>query len=141
MTLAVNGPLYAADLAILVGSPYTRPEDKNFAPFGRGGVVTIWETTVGPAVMLDPNHPVAPEFRRLLIALERLYAVIRRQPNMEIPPTPSFGPWNGDKGALFGFPIPTGILYTVGVLGWTFEALCVVSMPGTYRENVKKVLI
>jgi len=140
MALAVNGPMYAADLAALVGIRYTRPEDANYAPFGRGGVVATWHTTVGDAVALDPNHPVAPEFLDLLIALERIYPVARIKPDTPLPPIPSFGPWEGDKEAIFGFPIPTGILYTIGVLGWTFEALCVASMPGRHRENVKKVL-
>ena len=140
MALAVNGPMYAPDLAALTGSRYLRPEDEDYAPFGQGGVVATWQTTVGPAAGLDPNHPVATELREFLIALERIYPVARLKPDTPLPPIPEFGPWFGDKEALFGFRIPTGILYTIGTLGWTFEALCVAAMPGTYRENVNKVL-
>jgi len=140
MALAVNGPMYAPDLAALMGARYVRPEDHNYAPFGRGGVVATWQTNFGPAVGLDPNHPVAAEFREFLIALERIYPVARLKPDTPLPPIPEFGPWFGDKEALFGFRIPTGILYTIGTLGWTFEALCLASMPGTHRENLKKVL-
>ena len=140
MALAVNGPMYAPDLAALMGARYVRPEDHNYAPFGRGGVVATWQTNFGPAVCLDPSHPVATEFKTLLIALEKIYPVKRLDPNTLPPPIPEFGPWFGDKEALFGFRIPTGILYTIGTLGWTFEAPCLASMPGTHRENLKKVL-
>ncbi len=140
MALAIHGPLYAADIAIIVGSKKTRPEDRNYAPFGRGGVVATCETSVGLAACLDPNHPVALEFRALLIALEKIYPLPRPENELPLPPVPVFGPWNGDKTALFGFPIPTGILFTIGTLGWTFESLCVTALVGRYRENVKKVL-
>lgn len=138
--LAVNGPMYAADLAILMGNSYTRPEDKTYAPFGRGGIVATWMTSVGPAVALDTEYPVAPELKRLLVALERLYPVEKLRDGMELPPIPAFEPWSGDKSALFGSAIPSGILFTVGVLGWTFESLCVSALVGKHRENVKEVL-
>lgn len=41
--------------------------------FGRDGVVRTWETNLGPAVMLDCDHPVYLPLRRLLVALERTY--------------------------------------------------------------------
>ena len=140
MALAIHGPLYVADLANIVGSAFTRSESRDYAPFGRGGVVATWQTTVGLAACLNPNHPVAPEFRALLIALEKMYPLPKPKTEPPPPPVPEFGPWEGDKLALFGFPIPTGILFTIGTLGWTFEALCVAAQPGRYRENVKKVL-
>ena len=96
-------------------------------------MVATWQTTVGPTVGLDTNHPVAEEFRAFLIALERIYPVPRLKPGTYLPLVPVFPPWVGDQDALFGFRIPNEILYTVGVLGWTFEALCVAAMPGTYR--------
>ena len=140
MALAIHGPLYAADLAIIVGSAFMRPENRNYAPFGRGGVVATWQTNFGPAACLNPNHPVAPEFRALLIALEKMYPLAKPESEPPPPPVPVFGPWEGDKTALFGFPIATGILFTVGTLGWTFESLCVAALVGKHRENVKNVL-
>jgi len=53
-------------------------------------------------------------------------------------PPPLVASWFGYRHALFGGEIPTTILLTIGVLGWTFEALCVSTATGYDRVVVKK---
>jgi hypothetical protein len=59
-------------------------------------------------------------------------------PSPELPDLPD--EWQGDKHALFGSPIPTLTLYSIGVLGWTFEALAVAMIHGSAREAIKKTI-
>jgi len=56
------------------------------------------------------------------------------------PNPPSLKGWSGDRSALFGGPVATSILVCIGVLGWTFEALCVAVTDGHDRVVVKKSL-
>jgi hypothetical protein len=58
----------------------------------------------------------------------------------EMPNRPKLKRWTGDRSALFGGPIATGILASIGVLGWTFERLCVAVAVGYDRVVVKKAL-
>ena len=140
MALAVHGPLLHSELRRAVGFGHMHEESREEAPFGRGGLVRDWDAEHGTALMLDPDHPVAEPMRRLLVAMERAYPLPAFVPTMPPPEPPQRRVWSGDRHAIFGGPIPTGILVTIGVLGWTFEALCVAASAGYHRENVKKAM-
>ncbi|HEV2738713.1 MAG TPA: hypothetical protein VGU66_09055 [Candidatus Elarobacter sp.] len=137
MALAVHGPLMYAELRRITGAGHMALEDRSDAPFGRGDVVRVWDTKNGPAVMLDEAHPLALPLLRLLIALERTYRLNPYKARLPSPKPPRRRRWVGDTDALFGGPIPTGILMTIGALGWTFEALCCACIEHD-RWNVKK---
>ena len=99
-----------------------------------------WKAENGHAVDLDPPYPVAQPLRLLLIAIEKQFPVHCDKLSLLPPVPPPLQPWQGDRLALFGSPIPTQILFTVGVLWWTFEALCVLAAAGYDRVSVKKAL-
>lgn len=139
LALAKYGPLYTRDLVRITGSGKTRESASN-APFGRGGVVRTWQGENGQAVDLDPAHPVARHLRRLLLALEKRFPIHCDSLPMSPPVSPLLHRWQGDRLALFGSPIPTHILFTIGVLGWTFEGLCVSAASGYDRVSVKNAL-
>jgi hypothetical protein len=124
MALAKHGPLHYSDLRRVVGGDQIRLDGRDNAPFGRGSVTRSFDTPEGPAVMLDSAFPLARELKLLLLRLEESFslpALVRRH---EAPKTPRNVLWNGDRTALFGSAIPTGILLSIGALGWTFEAIC-----------------
>jgi len=140
MALAKYGPLTQRELTDVTGVFRNMNESRNVAQFTRSDVVRVWETERGLAAMLDPAYPVALPLYKLLRRLEQQYPVgafIRRGEPLS-PPQPE--PWAGDRLALFGSPIPTGILYTIGVLGWTFEGLCCQAVTGYDRVVIKKSL-
>ena len=101
----------------------------------------VWDAPKGSAAALNTNHPLARGLRELLFALERAYPLTTptERPSSPRPPRSS-EEWNGDKRALFGSPIPTLTLYSIGVLGWTFEALAVAINPESMREAIKKTI-
>ncbi len=45
--------------------------------------------------------------------------------------------WFGDRYVVFGGVIPTTVLVSIGVLGWTFEALVCKIDQDRHRENVR----
>lgn len=140
MALAKYGPLRLRDLRRVTGATTVHTEGRDYAPFGRADLVRTWGAGRDRTAMLDPNFPVALPLRILLIALERAYPL---PPQTLIPAPlelPAMRPWKGDKLALFGSPIPTAILTSIGVMGWTFEALCVEVATGYDRVVVKKVI-
>lgn len=139
MALAKYGPLHTLELRRIVGSDSARSEDRDNAPYGRAGVVRTWGTGRARAAMLDPTFPVYRPLRALLLALEKRYPLGTYVPRHRAP-LPPRKPWRGDKTALFGSPIPTAILTSLGVRGWTFEALCVHVATGYDRVVVKKAL-
>lgn len=137
MALAVHGPLLYRELRRIVGAGHLKLENRKVAVFGRGALVRTWETDVGPALTLDPDHPVHLSLRRLLVALERVYPLPPYVPEYEAPAPPPRRKWGGDRHALFGDIIPTSILTSIGVHGWTFEALCC-AVINHDRWNIKK---
>jgi hypothetical protein len=137
MALAKHGPLLMHELRRITGAGHLRLERRDHAQFGRGGVVRSWKTEHGAAVMLDPDHPVHLPLRRLLVALERVYPLRPYVPEYEAPAPPPCRKWVGDRHALFGDIIPTSILTSIGVHGWTFEALCC-ALINHDRWNIKK---
>ena len=139
LALAKYGPMYTRDLVKITGSRKTHETAAN-APFGRGGVVRTWKAESGYALDLDPAHPVARPLRLLLIAIEKQFPVHCYKLSLLPPVPPPLQPWQGDRLALFGSPIPTHILFTIGALGWTFEGLCVSAASGYDRVPVKKAL-
>ena len=140
MALAKYGPLHLTDLRRITGTQKVKAEERDYAPFGRGGVVHTWKTDKGIAAMLNPKHPVAVPLRRLLLKISEIYPLPPFVPRHSPPKPPRVPQWCGDKLALFGSAIPTSILLTIGALGWTFESLCVVTAIGYHRNNVKKSL-
>ena len=140
MALAKYGPMRMLDLRRIVGNE--RPHDESYdeAQFGRAGIVRVWGEGQSRSAMLDPGYPVASPLRRLLVALKRVYPLPPDLPGREQPvlPEPNNEPWVGDRLALFGTPVPTYILTSIGVMGWTFEALCCEISGGHYRKVVKK---
>ncbi len=139
MALAKHGALHLKDLRRITGAPAIRVEGHHYAPFGRGGVVHVWETQNGAAAILHPRYPVAEPLRDLLLKLEEMYPLpplVRRHQKPNAPET--YPAWSGDKLALFGSPIPTTILLTIGALGWTFQALSVATATGYHLQNVRK---
>jgi hypothetical protein len=137
IALAVHGPLLLRELRRITGADHMFLEDRWIAQFGRGAVVRVWDTDLGPAVMLDPDYPVHLPFRRFLVALERVYPLPVYVPEFQAPKPLPRRTWRGDRHALFGSIIPTMILTSIGVHGWTFEALCVEATTGHHRENIK----
>lgn len=140
MALAKYGAMYSTELRRVTGVSGQKLESRDLAPFGRGGVVNAWSGDDGVALQLDSSFPLFLPLRRLLLKLEQLYPLpplVRSYPE---PTVREPAAWNGDKWALFGSPIVTSILMTIGVLGWTFEALCVSTSGGYDRTVVKKAL-
>lgn len=136
MALARYGPMLTRELIRVTGSSLVPRESQKQAPFGRGGVVRRWETSAGSAVMLDPDYPLARELRRLLLRLESVYPLPPFISAYEPLPHPGPRPWVGDKYRLFGRSIPTHILLSIGVHGWTFQALCDAICVGEKLRNV-----
>jgi hypothetical protein len=140
MALAKHGPLHMSDLRWITGNLEMKSEGADSAPFGRGGLVRVWNTDKGEAAGLDPAYPAAPELKALLLKLEESYPLPPFTRLKPVPTLPALQPWNGDKLELFGSAIRTSILMSIGVLDWTFEALCVTTAIGHHRQNVKKSL-
>jgi hypothetical protein len=137
MALAKHGPIYLSDLQRIAGSYVFSAEREQAAPFGRAHLVRTWEGTHGTAYGLDLSFPLAFPLRRLLLKLEQAYplpALRRVRPHPE-PPPPQ--PWDGDRLALFGGAVATSILFTLGAQDWTFQALCVATAAGHYRNVVE----
>lgn len=124
MAIAKYGPMYWRDVRPLVAGAQNKLEDRSVAPFGRGDVVRVWDTEYGPAVMIDPDYPLAESLVRLLLKMEQFWPVGAYKPSKPAPEPPPRREWRGDRFAVLGGPIKTQILATLGVLGWTFEALC-----------------
>ena len=137
MALAVHGPMMYRDLRRITGAYHLREEDRDDAPFSRAGLVRVWETPDGKALALDEAHPLHPPLRLLLIRLAEIYPLSPHVLNFDRPTPPPRQAWVGDTDALFGGPIPTQILMTIGVQGWTFEALCCACIDHD-RYNIKK---
>lgn len=142
MGLARHGALYLQELRQLSGVSGQRPEGADFAPFGRGGVVRTWQTPQGVVAELDPSFPLHLPLRRLLLKLEERYPLAPLVRNL---PSPNSSPrngaaWAGDKLSLFGGPLATSILLSIGYLGWTFESLCVSVAVGYEHSVVAKAL-
>jgi hypothetical protein len=91
-------------------------------------------------MMLDRDHPLHLPLRRLLVALERVYPLPAYAPEHKAPKPPPRRPWSGDRHAQFGGIIPTTVLTSVGVHGWTFEAFCCELATGHDRFNVKRAM-
>lgn len=141
MGLAVHGPLHIRELRKVTGANHLHRESRDDAPFGRGGLVRTWETEDGEAAALDAQYPLALPLRRLLAALEATYPLPPLVTDREAPTPPRpAAKWRGDRNALFGSDIPTTILTSIGVHGWTFEALCVELCIGHDRYNVKRAM-
>jgi hypothetical protein len=137
MGLARHGALYLQELRQLSGVSGQRAEGADFAPFGRGGVVRTWQTPQGVVAELDPAFPLHLPLRRLLLKLEEQYPLaplVRNLPPPNSPPR-NGAAWAGDKLSLFGGPLATSILLSIGYLGWTFESLCV-SVAVGYEHSV-----
>lgn len=136
MVLAKQGRMYLADLRKFTGVESIRRESSSDAPFGRGGVVRVWDTADGPAAEIDPTHPLRLPLRKLLLRLEQQFPIPAHRVRTP-PPCTIKKSWNGDWRATFGGDIPTSVLFSIGVLGFTFEALCVAVCTGHNRVNVK----
>lgn len=140
IALAENGPMYELDLRRSIGDN-AKEVGRDFARFGRGDVTLHWGEGKERAVMLDPEYPLALHLRRLLKKLAQTYSVpppIKRY-GTPVPPD-EIESWIGDRLALFGGHVPTSVLLPIGVLGWTFEALCVKMATGYDRVVVKKAV-
>ena len=140
MALAKHGTLYTSELRELTGVSGQRLENSNMAPFGRAGLVLTSTDRNGTAVRMDPGFPLVIPLRRLLVRLEERYPLppfVRRYHTATGPPSRR---WVGDRASIFGGPIATQILFSIGVMGWTFEALCVSVATGYDRVVVKKAL-
>lgn len=138
IALAHYGPMYVRDLRRLTGAVAVEESDET-APHTRSNVVRIWEAELGPAVMLDPAFPGSLPLELLLLRLAEAYPP---PPEVRLgghPDLPEPQEWVGDIYRLFGSPIRTKTLLTIGAYGWTFEALCH-SISGLHRENVKHVI-
>jgi hypothetical protein len=140
MALALHGPMLYRDLRKITGAAHLAQEAKDFAPFGRAALVRLWETDDGPAVALDGAHPLALPLKRLLLRLAEIYPPSPHVPAFDAPAMPPAHVWRGDKLAFFGDNIPTNVLFSIGVYGWTFEALCV-HFAGLHRENIKLAMM
>lgn len=140
MALAIHGPMHIRDLRTITGVPFLKTESRDFAQFGRGGVVRTWQTEEGAAVMLDPDYPLHEQLLALLVKIHKSYPLQEFTRRFAVPETPQRWTWQGDRHALFGGPIPTRILTSIGVHGWTFEALCDRICTGNDRWNVKKAM-
>jgi hypothetical protein len=58
MALAKHGPLLRRELRRITGTGHLHVEGRDEAPFDRGALVRVWKTDLGPAVMLDRDHPL-----------------------------------------------------------------------------------
>ena len=140
LALAKYGSLTRRELEIIANTDKIIDDARDFASFGRAGVVLTWDTPGGFAAALHPKFPLVDELRAFLIAVEKTYGVPAVFEKVR-PPLPKRIPvWSGDREQLFGAQIPTGILTAIGVLGWTFEALCCEVIVGFHRENIKKAI-
>ncbi len=140
MAVAKHGPLYVTELRGLTGVSGQKPEGRDLAPFGRGSLVRCWHDRRGLAIDMDPAFPVALPLRRLLVKLEQTYPLPPLVRMYEMPNRPKLQRWKGDSSALFGGPVATSILASIGVLGWTFEGLCVAAALGYDRVVIKNAL-
>ena len=140
MALAKYGPMYRTDLKHLLGGHYLKSEGRDQAPFGRAGLVRTWRGRRGVAVALDQAFPAAHELRLFLIEMETKYRLLPWSRRFAAPKPPETRVWRGDKLALFGSAIPTSILLSTALTGWTFESLCCRIATGYHRENVKKAM-
>jgi hypothetical protein len=142
MALAKHGPMHLSEIKLFSGVDQAKLESVDEAPFGRAGLVRAWTTSGRVAVELDAAMPVAVYLRRLLCKLEERFPL----PSDDIivsglkPQSPPPARWAGDRQALFGGPIVTNILMSIGALGWTFEALCVAAGGGYDRVVIKKAI-
>ena len=73
MALAVYGPMHIYDLRRITGAYKLTTEEPDFAPFGRGSQVRVWETAQGTAVGLDKQYPVYLPLHRFLVKLSEIY--------------------------------------------------------------------
>ena len=137
MALAKHGPIYLTDLQRLTGSYLFSAEDDQAAPFGRAHLVRTWEGTHGTAYGLDLSFPLAFPLRRLLLKLEEAYPLPALRQVLPSPEPPPAQAWDGDRLALFGGAVATTILLTLGAQDWTFQALCVATAAGHYRNVVE----
>jgi hypothetical protein len=140
IALAVYGPMHYRDLRRLTGVNHLRTEGERHAPFGRAALVKTWATPDGVALALDQTHPLHDPIRRLLLKLAETYPPAIHVPRFDKPDVPSSEAWIGDRYAIFGGPIPTSILLTIGVYGWTFESLCESVDDSRDRTAIKKAL-
>jgi hypothetical protein len=139
MAVAKHGPAYLDEVLELTGGA-SKKETADFAPFGRAGVVDVWHAKDGIAVQLNPAYPLVYPLRRLLLAMERQYQLPPFSRRYQTPEGAPSRRWSGDKSALFGGPVSSSILFSIGVLGWTSEALCSATAAGHYRVVVRKAL-
>ena len=139
MALAVYGPMQIRDLRRITGAYQIKTEETDFAPFGRGSQVRVWETAEGKAVGLDEQYPLHLPLRRFLVRLAEIYPLAPHIPKYGIPEFPPHQPWSGERLSLFGSPMPTSILICLCLPShWTFEAICCEVATGFYREVIKK---
>ena len=138
MALAVHDPMLHSDLRRITGTWHLRLESRDAAPFGRGSVVRVWDTSDGEAVMLDTAYPLYLPLQRLLVKLAEIYPLPAHVPEFGRPDPPPPQAWNGDRLALFGSPLPTAVLMSLCDRGWTFEAICCEVATGYDRVVVKK---
>lgn len=94
----------------------------------------------GLICQIDPSFPLALPLSGLLRKLEQFYPLPPFYPK-EKPQTiiPSSA-WNGDRFALFGGPIATSILLSLGSMDWTFKRLCAEISTGYDVVVVSKVV-
>lgn len=139
MAIAKYGPLRRLEERRLTGTEHTLAEDQDNAPFGRGAVAVEFGEGQDRAAMLDPRYPGTSELRHLLLDRETFYPLLAHVPGRApIEPLALSGPGRGDELTLFGSPVPTTILVSIGRHGWTFEALCVEVATGYYRQVLKR---
>lgn len=141
MALAKYGRLHLLEIRRIVGKDATHRDDRDNAPLTRAGLTLTWGTSPDHAAMLDPRFPLHDPLRRFLLAMEKAYPLPPYIPARPAPAPPKIDDkWKGDRYWLFGGKIPTAILTSIGVLGWTFEALCVPLATGHDRVVIKKSL-
>lgn len=139
MGLAKYGSLYLLELRRILGRDMTHKDDQDHAPLTRAGMAITWGITPDHAAMLDPRFPLHAPLVRFLLAMEKAYPMPPYMPARPAPPLPKIsGKWKGDRHWIFGGPIRTAILTSIGALGWTFEALCVPLATGHDRVVVEK---
>lgn len=141
MALSKYGPMLESELRRVTGSGYLQTESMTQAPYGRGGVVRRWRTSAGPAVILDPDYPLAEQLLRLLLRLEQMYPVAPFVSAYEPLVPPERRPWFGDKNVIFGGMVATNVLLTIGVLGWTYQTLCHAACITPARKKTDMMLV
>lgn len=139
MAVAKYGPLRRDDLSRCIGRKVLE-ESSDFAPFGRGAIVHVSGASGDAIIELHARHPLRVQLRNMLLAIERRHPVPYLPITRRALPSCSVPQWKGDILSTFGGPIATNALFCIGVLGWTFEALCVNLCTGFHRENVKTTL-